>query len=112
MILARAPGQPIVFGISRNEPTLVPDICLRITQHGPDVPWKLELVLDDGRLLQDFILPPGSSFDPAQTMYCYSNAFDLRFMFTRLVEFDVKLEWNADGQATVTAVDNTDRAAV
>jgi hypothetical protein len=112
MITAHAPGQPITFGIPRDEPTLVPDTCLRITHYGPDVPWKLELVLNDGRLLRDFTLPPAFSIDQRQTMYCYSNRGhpNFRDLLYRLIEFDVKLEWNADGQATVTAVDNTDHA--
>jgi hypothetical protein len=69
----------------------VGDTCIWVTQHGPEKPWKLELIKDNGAVMLDFILPPAFSIDPPWTIFTYSN---FPKVLIPQVIIDIKLVWD------------------
>jgi rRNA maturation protein Nop10 len=101
------PTSTVVDHIPTGVPIRISNTHFQITQNGPEVTWKLELIKNSGQVLLDFILPPAFSLDRPWTMYRYSNAMSGMGLLP-LIEFEIRLKWNTDKTAIAEVYENID----
>jgi hypothetical protein len=99
----------VLYLVPLDQPTLIPNTGLRITQHGPNKTWLLEVVdPHDGCLWTNLICPPAYSLDPPYSMIKSSNFWTRSRYVMPLIEFDLRLEWNLDHWAALTGTDTSE----